>query len=94
MALTIYENKEATHPRTKLERRLYKTAAGSLVAEGHPDAATLYGSVGKEVPTAELEALGLVVEAPTIPVVVDEPEPAPKPKAKPKAKATPKKKGK
>ncbi len=84
MALTDHENKEAKHPRTKLERRLWKTTDDRLVAEGHPDAATLYGSIGKEVPTAELGAFGPVVEIPTIPVVVEE-EPKPKAKARPKA---------
>jgi hypothetical protein len=103
MALTIYENKEAGAARVKLDRRIYKDAAGKLVEEGDPSAAILYGSVGKEVPRAEFEALGGVVgveAAEPAPVVEPEPEPAPKPKRKPKAKpkakakAKPTKKGK
>ena len=63
MAITVYENKEAGGVRVKLDRRVYKTNAGKLVEEGHPEAATLYGSVGKDVPRAEFEALGGGVES-------------------------------
>lgn len=94
--ITVYENKEAGGARVKLDRRVYQTAAGDLVEEGHPEAATLYGSVGKEVPRAEFEALGGVVKGQAkpkpAPVAADKPKPAPKAKATPKPKAT--KKGK
>ena len=89
MALTTYENKGVKHLRTKVDRRLYMNAARDrLVAEGHPDAAWVYASKGKEVPTAELEAFGPVIEVPTYPPKVEQ-EPEPKPKPKPKARPRP-----
>lgn len=90
MAITVYENKEASSPtRVKLDRRVYSTGAGKLVEHGHPEAATLYGSAGKEVSRAEFEAMGGETEpyatarpgpSPDKPVAVE-----PKPKAKRKA---------
>lgn len=105
MALTIYDNKEAGGARVKLDRRVYLTAAGKLVEEGHPEAATLYGSVGKQVSKADFEAHGgtiakapsndgcpvEVVEVPD-PVAAPKPKPKRKRKTKAKAKATPKRK--
>ena len=92
MAITVYENKEAGGARVKLDRRVYKTAAGGLVEEGHPDAATLYGSAGKEFSRAEFEALGGVVKSAAQPKAAPKPKPTPatKPKPKPKPKAKPK----
>ncbi len=60
MALTIYENKEAGGGgnKVKLDRRLWLTREGDLVEDGHPEAATLYGSPGKEVRRSVFEALG------------------------------------
>jgi hypothetical protein len=92
MAITVYENKEAGGARVKLDRRLCLTAAGKLVEDGHAEAATLYASAGKEVPRAEFEALGGVVEA--APRVEAKPEPKAEPKPKPKAKRKTTKKGK
>ena len=87
MAITVYENKEASKSRVKLDRRIYTTGAGKLVEEGHADAAVLYGSAGKEVGRADFEARGGVavvdVTDPENPVLVD---PKPKPKAKRKTK--------
>ena len=103
MAIIVYENKEAGGARVKLDRRVYQTAAGKLVEEGHPEAATLYASAGKEVSKADFEAHGgTIAKAPAndgCPVeVVEVPDPvaAPKPKRKrkAKAKATPKRKRK
>ena len=56
--LNIYENKEAGGKRVKLDRRCYLTAAGKVVEEGHPEAATLYASEGKEVSRADFAARG------------------------------------
>ena len=72
MAITVYENKEAGGKRVNLDRRLCLTAAGDrLVEDDTAEAATLYGSAGKEVPRAEFEALGGVVKSAAQP----EPEP-------------------
>ncbi len=93
MALTIYKNKEAGGRMVKLDRRLWKTAAGDLVEDGHPEAAYLYGSAGKEVQRADFEARGGVVEdEPKVDAPKTEPKPKPKAQPKPKRKTT--KKGK
>lgn len=95
MALTIYENKEATvDTKVKIDRRLYKNAAGRIVEEGDPSARFLFCSAGKLVDRAELEAAGGSVEVAEVVVEAEptvEPE-APKPKPKPKKKKAPAKK--
>lgn len=92
MALTIYENKESTGATLKIDRRLYLDAAGNLVEDGDPAAATLFCSGYKPVSRADFEAAGGVVE--DEPAAVPEPEPEPEPKPKPKRKRKTTKKGK
>ncbi len=89
MAIEVYENKEAGK-RVTLDRRLCLTAAGDrLVEDDTAEAATLYGSAGKEVPRAEFEALGGVVKSAAKPKAEPEPAPVAKPKAEPKPEAKP-----
>lgn len=96
MAITVYENKEAGGARVKLDRRLCLSAAGKLVEDGDPEAATLYGSAGKEVPRAEFEALGGIAKSAAKPkaepVAKPKPDPKPEPKKAPAKRKT--KKGK
>lgn len=44
----------------KITERLYTTAKGDVVEDGHPDAAFLFAIPGDEIPLAEAEAKGLV----------------------------------
>ncbi len=88
--ITVYENKEAGGVRVKLDQRVWRTDAGALVEDGHPEAATLYGSVGKEVPRAEFKALGGVVKSAAQPKPKAAPATEPKAQPKPKAAAKPK----
>lgn len=82
MALTIYENKEQTGGKIKVDRRLYENAAGELVEDDDPSAFRLYASAGKEVSREEFEARGgeiLVAKAEAEPDPVDvADEPTPK----------------
>lgn len=44
--------------------RLYKTADGKVVEDGHPDAAFLYATPGDEIPLEQARADGLIKQAP------------------------------
>jgi len=61
MALKIsYINQEAPSPKVKVDARLYRTGDGSrLVPEGHPDAAFLFCTPGREVSQEEFERFEL-----------------------------------
>ena len=79
MALKIiYENKEATGLKVKVDQRLYLDAQGKLVEEGNAKAVVLYCSAGKHVNKADFEERGGVVKP------AKKPEPEAEPKAKPK----------
>ena len=60
MALTItYINEQAPSPKVTVSERLWRTEDGRLVGDGHPDAAFLFCSPGREVSKAEFESFTL-----------------------------------
>lgn len=65
MALAINKKQEDdTVPTFEVTERLYKTADGEVVTDGHPDAAFLYATPGDEIPVEEAREHGLA-RAPT-----------------------------
>lgn len=80
MALEItYIKQQAPEPKVVASERLYKTADGKrLVPEGHPDAAFLFCTPGREVPKEAFEGYELDASL-TGAAAEDEGQPEPSP---------------
>ena len=76
MALTVFENKEATGAKVKVDRRLCLDGKGKIVEADDRAAVALYASAGKSVSKADFEARGGEL-------AVAKPEPEPETKAAP-----------
>lgn len=71
-----------------VDKHIWRTADGTLVEHGHPDAAILQYPAGTEVPDADAKRLRLAEVGKTDPAPEPEAEPEPKKEAEPEKSDT------